>query len=61
MRPGGVAGDEPERYQPLRLLKVSRIVKCRKQGRVVYYSLDDAHIGQIFAMAFDHVMEEREG
>ena len=38
----------------LRLLKVSRIVKSRKQGRVVYYSLDDAHIGQIFAMAFDH-------
>ena len=43
------------------LLKVSRIVKSRKQGRVVYYSLDDAHIGQIFAMAFDHVMEEMEG
>ena len=45
----------------LRLLKVSRIVKSRKQGRVVYYSLDDAHIGQIFAMAFAHVMEEQEG
>lgn len=45
----------------LRLLKVSRIVKSRKQGRVVYYSLDDAHIGQIFAMAFDHIMEEMEG
>ena len=45
----------------LRLLKVSRIVKSRKQGRVVYYALDDAHIGQIFAMAFDHVMEEMEG
>lgn len=45
----------------LRLLKVSRIVKSRKQGRVVYYSLDDSHIGQIFAMAFDHVMEEMEG
>ena len=45
----------------LRLLKVSRIVKSRKQGRVVYYSLDDSHIGQIFAMAFDHVMEEQEG
>ena len=36
-------------------------VKSRKQGRVVYYSLDDTHIGQIFAMAFDHVMEEMEG
>ena len=45
----------------LRLLKVSRIVKSRKQGRVVYYSLDDSHIGQIFAMAFDHIMEEMEG
>lgn len=45
----------------LRLLKVARIVKSRKQGRVVYYSLDDAHIGQIFAKAFDHVMEEMEG
>lgn len=45
----------------LRLLKVSRIVKSRKQGRVVYYSLDDGHIGQIFAMAFEHVMEEMEG
>ena len=45
----------------LRLLKVARIVRSRKQGRVVYYALDDAHIGQIFAMAFDHVMEELEG
>lgn len=45
----------------LRVLKSSRIVKSRKQGRVVYYSLDDNHIGQIFAMAFDHVMEEMEG
>lgn len=45
----------------LRLLKASRLVKCRKQGRVVYYSLDDDHIGAIFATAFDHVMEELEG
>ena len=45
----------------LRVLKAARIVKSRKQGRVVYYSLDDNHIGQIFAMAFDHVMEELEG
>lgn len=44
----------------LRLLKVSRVVKNRKEGRVVYYSLDDAHIRQIFAMAFDHIMEEKE-
>lgn len=45
----------------LRILKSARLVKSRKQGRVVYYSLDDDHIGAIFATAFDHVMEEREG
>lgn len=44
----------------LRLLKVSRIVKSRKEGRVVYYSLDDTHIAEIFAMAFEHVMEKFE-
>lgn len=45
----------------LRILKTSRLVKSRKQGKVVYYSLDDSHIGDIFAKAFEHVMEEREG
>ena len=45
----------------LRLLKTARMVKYRKAGRVVYYSLDDAHIGEIFALAFTHVMEGKEG
>lgn len=45
----------------LRILRSSRLVKSRKQGRVVYYSLDDAHIGEIFSLAFTHIMEEREG
>ena len=45
----------------LRILRSSRLVKSRKQGRVVYYSLDDDHIGEIFSLAFTHIMEEREG
>lgn len=44
----------------LRLLKTARMVKYRKVGRVVYYSLDDAHIGEIFALAFTHVTEGKE-
>lgn len=44
----------------LRLLKAVRLVRSRKQGREVYYSLDDQHIQSIFAMAFAHVSEERE-
>jgi DNA-binding transcriptional ArsR family regulator len=42
----------------LRILKDARLVKARKAGRVVYYSLDDAHIGQLFSLAFTHVTEE---
>ena len=45
----------------LKILRDARLVRCRKQGRVVYYSLDDNHIDQLFALAFDHVMEEMEG
>ena len=41
----------------LRLLKAVRLVRSRKQGREVYYSLDDQHIQAIFAMAFTHVSE----
>lgn len=45
----------------LRILKGARIVRARKVGRVVYYALDDEHVGLIFATAFEHVMEELEG
>lgn len=44
----------------LRLLKTVRLVRSRKQGREVYYSLDDQHIQAMFAMAFTHVSEGRE-
>lgn len=45
----------------LRTLRDARLVKSRKQGRVVYYSLDDEHIDHIFALAFEHIMERMEG
>ena len=32
----------------LRVLKLARIVKSRKDGKVVYYSLDDDHVKDIF-------------
>lgn len=41
----------------LRVLKQSRLVKYRKEGKSVYYSLDDDHIKQIFHMALDHINE----
>ncbi|MBM7615224.1 ArsR/SmtB family transcription factor [Alkaliphilus hydrothermalis] len=39
----------------LRVLKQARLVKYRKEGKVVYYSLDDDHIKNIFNQGFDHI------
>ena len=41
----------------LRVLKHSKMVKSRKEGRNVYYSLDDEHIKQIFDLGLVHIME----
>lgn len=41
----------------LRVLKTARLVKFRKAGKVVYYSLDDNHIKYIFDQALCHVNE----
>ena len=43
----------------LRVLKQSSIVKSRREGKVVYYSLSDEHISRIFNLAFDHITEDR--
>lgn len=39
----------------LRLLRSSRLVRYRKQGRNVYYALDDAHIRLLLDVALQHV------
>jgi len=42
----------------LRALRQSRLVRYRRDGKVVYYSLDDNHIGTIFAQGLSHVCEQ---
>jgi ArsR family transcriptional regulator, lead/cadmium/zinc/bismuth-responsive transcriptional repressor len=41
----------------LRILKSARLVKNRKEGKVVYYTLTDNHVRQIFAQGLEHVTE----
>lgn len=41
----------------LRVLKQSRLVKFRRQGKVVYYSLDDEHVKLIFDQGLRHINE----
>ncbi|WP_240343934.1 metalloregulator ArsR/SmtB family transcription factor [Paenibacillus sp. SYP-B3998] len=39
----------------LRYLRNLRIVKRRKVGKTVFYSLDDSHIEQIFSQTLQHI------
>ena len=41
----------------LRILRNKKLVKFRKEGKSVYYSLDDDHVVQLIKMAYDHVTE----
>lgn len=41
----------------LRVLKQARLVKFRKDGKTVYYSLDDEHIKNIFDQGLEHITE----
>lgn len=41
----------------LRVLKTAKLVKNRKIGKSVYYSLDDEHVKHIFDQGLAHVME----
>lgn len=42
----------------LRVLKQARLVKYRKDGKIVYYSLDDEHVKQIFDQGLVHINEK---
>ncbi len=41
----------------LRILRNIKLVKYRKEGKVVYYSLDDDHVVKLLRMALEHVRE----
>ncbi len=39
----------------LRVLRNVRLVRYHKVGKVVYYTLDDQHVNEIFRQGLDHV------
>lgn len=38
-------------------LRRSGIVKCRRQGKEVYYMLNDNHVKQLFEVGLEHILE----
>ena len=41
----------------LRVLKQSRLVKFRKEGKTVFYSLADAHVKTVLSQGMEHITE----
>ena len=41
----------------LRLLRGMRLVRTRRDGRLVYYAIDDQHIVDLFLQGLEHVQE----
>lgn len=41
----------------LRVLKQAKLVKYRKEGKAVFYSLDDEHVKEIFEKGREHIEE----
>ncbi len=41
----------------LQSLKAQKLVKTRREGKIIYYSLDDDHVTTIMDMALEHIKE----
>lgn len=43
----------------LRVLRGAKVVKFRKEGKMVYYSLDDDHVRELLSDGLAHIQENR--
>lgn len=41
----------------LRILKASKLVRCRREGKIIFYMLDDDHVRDIINLGLEHVIE----
>src|SRR5229473_2900413 len=56
-----VGVSEPAVSQHLRLLRTLRIVRGRRMGKMVFYSLEDGHVRSLLAMVLGHQQEQTAG
>ena len=54
---GRVGISESAVSHQLRLLRGMRLVRSRRDGRLIYYALDDQHIVGLFVQGLEHVEE----
>ncbi len=44
--------------QHLNVLKRLRLIRGRREGKIVYHSLDDAHINTLLAVCLEHIKDQ---
>ena len=47
--------------EQLRILRTANLVKPRREGRKMFYALDDEHIGEIFNTGLTHILHKKKG
>ena len=52
-----ITGSTQSAISQLRILKQAKLVKSRKDGKVVYYSLKDEHVIKLFEIGREHIEE----
>ena len=45
----------------LAVLRENEIVKSRKSGKEVYYTLDDEHISKLYEIGIEHIIHKKKG
>ena len=48
---------QPAVSHQLKNLKQARVIKARRDGKVIYYALDDEHIRNLLNLGMEHVLE----
>ena len=48
---------QPAVSHQLKNLKQARMIKARRDGKVIYYSLDDDHIHKLLDLGMEHILE----
>jgi DNA-binding transcriptional ArsR family regulator len=48
---------QPAVSHQLKNLKQTRVVKSRRDGKVIYYALDDDHIRKLLNLGMEHIQE----
>lgn len=49
---------QPAVSHQLKNLKQARVVKTRREGKVIFYSLDDEHIEKLLNLGMEHIKEQ---